>query len=92
MSQAVQQTWAEWAKEHYTAEGKALGEALGQARGQIQSKLEANRQILRRLLKRRFSPLPGALVARIEACDDLGRLEASVSQTLDIQSLDELSL
>ena len=74
MSQAVQQTWAEWAKTHYTAEGE----------------LRANRKMLRRLLERRLGPLPAALVERIEACDDLSRLEESLSQVLTIQSLDEL--
>jgi hypothetical protein len=88
MSQAVQQTWAEWAKEHYTAEGKALGEAAGAARG----KLESHRQILRRQLEQRFGPLPAALVERIEACDDLSRLEENLVQVLTIQSLDELPL
>ena len=80
MSQAVQQTWAEWAKTHYTAEGEVRGE------------LRANRKTLRLLLERRFSPLPAALVERIEACDDLRRLEDSIARVLDIQSPDELPL
>jgi hypothetical protein len=80
MSQAVKQTWAEWARTHYTAEGQALGE------------LRADRKTLRRQLEQRFGPLPAALVERIEACNDLDRLEASLAQVLTIQSLDELPL
>jgi hypothetical protein len=76
MSQAVKQTWAEWAKTHYTAEGE----------------LRAHRKDLRWLLERRFGPLPAALIVRIEACNDLSRLEASISQALDVQSPNELPL
>lgn len=88
MSQAVEQTWVEWAKTHYTAEGKALGEALGEARGV----LRARREDLRFMLEERFGPLPEDLVRRIEASDDLARLQNAIRQVLHLKSLNEFQL
>jgi hypothetical protein len=80
MSRAVKQGWGEWAKTHYTAEGEARGQ------------LRARRDDLRGLLEKRFGPLPEALRQRIEACEDLDRLQACLYQVLDINSLEELQL
>ena len=84
MSQTVQQTWVDWAKAHYTAEGIALGETRGL--------LRARREDLRLLLERHFGTLPTELVERIESCDDLNRLQAAFTQALDVHSLEELQL
>jgi hypothetical protein len=80
MSQQVEQTWDEWAKTHYTAEGEKTGE------------LRAERRVLRAMLEDRFGALPEALVQRIEATEDLQQLEACCRQVVRIQSLDELQL
>lgn len=80
MSQAVEQTWVEWAKTHYTAEGEARGA------------LRNCRENLRLLLENHFGPLPTELVALIGQCDDLDQLQACFAQALTIHSLDELRL
>ena len=76
MSQAVEQSWAEWAQEHYTAVGD----------------LRTARNYLRKWLERRFGPLPEAVHLRIEATNGLNRLEAVFLQAMDIKSLNELPL
>jgi hypothetical protein len=80
MSRAGEQTWLEWAESHYTAQGEARGA------------LRAIRQSLRLLLEERFGRLPKALVRRIEATEDLTRLQAAIRQGVHINSLDELQL
>ncbi len=96
MSQRVQETWVDWAKAHYTAEGIALGEArgeaLGEARGEARGLLRARREDLRLFLEDRFGPLPEDLIQRIEANENLASLHNALRQALHIQSLDELSL
>lgn len=92
MSQATEQTWVDWAREHFTAEGIAQGEARGLALGEARGALRACRENLRFLLERRFGALPVELVERIERCEDLNRLQAGLSQVLDIHSPDELRL
>ena len=84
MSQVVEQSWAEWAQEHYTALGRSQGESLGV--------LRAARNHLRILLEKRFGPLPEAVRQRIEATNDPKRLEAALLQVMDIKALDELQL
>ena len=76
MSPAVEQSWAEWAQEHYTA--------LGEER--------AARNHLRLLLENRFGPLPETVRQRIEAMHDLNQLEAAFRQSLDIKTLNELKI
>jgi hypothetical protein len=80
MSRAGEQTWLEWAESHYTAQGEARGA------------LQTRRADLRLLLEERFGRLPKALVKRIEASEDLARLQAAIRQVLHIHSLDELQL
>jgi hypothetical protein len=80
MSQTVHETWVDWAKAHYTAEGEARGI------------LRARREYLRLLLERHFGALPAELIERIESCQDLDRLQAAFTQALDIHSLEELQL
>ena len=84
MSQAVEQSWAEWAQEHYTA--------LGRSEGEMQGELRARRSDLRMLLEKRFGPLPESVRQRIEATDDLNQLEAALLQSLDIKTLNEFRL
>jgi hypothetical protein len=84
MSQTVQQTWVDWAKAHYTAEGIALGEARGAIR--------AYRENLRLVLEDRFGELPADLIRRLEANENLAVLQDAVRRALHIHSLDELQL
>jgi hypothetical protein len=78
------ESWGEWAKRHYTAEGWEKGWKKGA--------LRACREDVRLVLEERFGPLPEELVQRIEATEDLQRLEACIRQSVHIQSLDELQL
>jgi hypothetical protein len=74
------ESWDEWAKKHYTAEGEKKG------------KLWAGRRDLRVVLEERFGVLPEAWVQRIEATEDVQRLQACIRQGVHIRSLDELQL
>lgn len=78
------QTWVDWAKEHYTAEGIALGEVRGA--------LRVYREDLRLVLEHRFGALPAGFIRRLEANENLAALRDAVRRTLDIHSLDELQL
>ena len=76
MTQSLTETWGEWAKRHYTAEGE----------------LRARREDLRMLLEKRFGPLPETFGQRITATEDPERLKACLAQALDIAALEELNL
>jgi hypothetical protein len=65
---------------------------IAEKRGKKLGELRALRNVLQRLLRKRFGPLPAALIARINATNNLGVLEAAVEQTLDLKTLDELRL
>lgn len=57
--------------------------------GLEQGRLEGRRQTLQRLLARRFGPLPGAALARLEAAD-ARLLDEWTERLLDAASLDEV--
>ena len=80
MSRSVAETWGEWASRHYTAEGERRGQ------------LRAHRENLQYFLEMRFGPLPEVLRQRIEACEDVDRLQACLYQVLQMKSLEELQL
>jgi hypothetical protein len=54
--------------------------------------LKNARYLLRRLLEKHFSPLPDAVVQKIEASEDLERLNAEALRADELKSLDELKL
>ncbi len=76
MTEAGDQTLLEWAEDHYRTKGA----------------VEACRENLRALLEDRFGTLPGALVQRIEASEDLARLKACVRQVPHLKTLDDVPL
>jgi hypothetical protein len=80
MSQTAHQTWVDWAKAHYTAEGEARGA------------LRNCRENLRILLEERFGELPEDLLRCLETNDDLAALQDALRRTVHVQSLDELQL
>ena len=47
---------------------------------------------LRRQMKARFETLPDHIAQRIDACDDLQRLDATLDRMVQIKSLDEFEL
>jgi hypothetical protein len=57
-----------------------------------EGELKHARFILRRLLEKHFNPLPVAVVQRIEAADNLDRLNAEALRADEMKSLDELKL
>jgi hypothetical protein len=80
MSQTVHQTWVDWAKAHYTAEGEARGA------------IRAYRENLRIVLEERFGELPQDLLRRLETNENLAALQDAVRRAVHIHSLDELQL
>jgi hypothetical protein len=62
------------------------------AQGEAKGALGTRRDDLRILLEERFGPLPEAVVQRINAIDDLTRLQAALRQVLHLQRLDDLQL
>ncbi len=80
MGKTLESPFLEWAKEHYGAEGERRGA------------LRNCRDNLRILLQDRFGSLSPTVVQRLESCEDLGRLQASVRQVSGMNSLDELDL
>jgi hypothetical protein len=83
MSDTLDQTWAEWA-EAQAQEREQRSERLGQ--------LSNARHVLRALLEEKFGTVPEALAERIEACQDLDRLNSCARQVLRINSPEELTL
>jgi hypothetical protein len=60
----------------------------GEARGMVR---EA-RRIVRLLLEVRFGPLPEAVLQRIEACNEVEKLEEAGLSSPQLQKLDDLQL
>jgi hypothetical protein len=54
--------------------------------------LIARREDLRVLLEDRFGSVPKELVQRIEATDDLARLQAAIRQVSRLEKLEDLQL
>ncbi len=86
--------WKEALKEWNMQQSQQVLEwqAEAEARGEVRGELRAHRSLLRRLLEDRFGALPEALAARINAIDDLERLQSAALQVIKIQSLEELGL
>jgi hypothetical protein len=84
MSEAIAETW----EQELVARGEARGVALGETRGQLQ---EARATLLM-LLEDRFGELPAALVAQIEAVEELERLRGAIRQSPQLAALSDLRL
>jgi hypothetical protein len=64
----------------------------GRAEGRAEGQLEARRQWLLALLEHRFGSLPEDLIQRIQAVQDVQRLDQVFQQALNLQSLADLQL
>ena len=83
MSGAVIESWADEMKRLFLAEGRAEGEARG--------RLSAAREKLRVLLEEKFGALPAEIVQRVEALDDLARLDESFRRAIRVSRLEDWS-
>jgi hypothetical protein len=57
-----------------------------------QGELHATRRLLRRALERKFGPLHESILQRIEACNDVPRLEEAALQAPELEKPEDLSL
>jgi hypothetical protein len=73
---------AEHLREQGRKEGLETGVLLGELRTQ--------RQVLVQVLRHRFGKIPATLVKRIEATEQLDRLQAWFAQALTAKKLDEV--
>jgi hypothetical protein len=67
-------------------------EQAAMERGAQQGRLELARTWLRQLMEDRFGPLSEVILLRINAQDDVARLNAAARQVYRVQSLDELQI
>jgi Putative transposase, YhgA-like len=74
---------------------QTMSEKLGATLADItmaKGELKATRDLLRSLLEDRFGTVPEELLQRIEATDDLERLQTAARQVYRVQGLEEISL
>lgn len=81
--QALLDTELTWGERH-KLEGKLEGELEGEIKGKM--------EILLRQLQRKFGPLPGSFVQRLEAIDDTAVLDELSDQVLTAVTLDDITL
>jgi hypothetical protein len=100
MTEQLGETLAEWAiakgiregRAEGVREGRAEGVQEGRAEGERIGQLRGCRDTLYLLLADRFRDLPQELRQRIEAIDDLDRLQSAIRQVSRLQKLDDLQL
>jgi hypothetical protein len=68
-----------------------IADAL-RAEGRLEGQVEQARAILRDLLEQRFDSLSPALLQRIGACDDLGRLNAAIRSVYRLASAEDVQI
>ncbi len=91
-ARAEVQTMAQPAVEAWIEEGMAKGLEKGLEKGRAEGRLLMLREALRKLLEGRFGPLPASLQERINAVNDVGRLQTAFDQAIQLTNLAELQL
>ena len=73
--------------EHLREEGRQEGREVGRQEGEV----SAQRRVLVQVLRHKFGKIPAALVRRIEATEQLDRLNAWLVQVMDAKTLGDVS-
>ncbi len=81
---AMRKTWSEQLMEK--------GEKRGEKRGELRGRIAAKRETLLGLIRRKFGPVPPEIEARVEAIDDLARLDDLLARILTAGSLEEMGV
>jgi hypothetical protein len=84
------QTMSQTIAEALIEEGMEKGMEEGMEKGIATGRLLSARAMLRKLLEKHFGALPEALVERINATDDVDRLQAAFDQALVLTNLADL--
>ena len=74
--------------EELRAEGWEAGWKEGEQGGLVKGKQDG----VVRILRHRFGEVPPAIIGKLEAVEDIARLDALLDEALDVQEPEELSI